>query len=107
VLIAVNRVPRRHRRHAALLVAVVSLAAAVIAAHSAMAGDHLGGAAAICLAVVEVTGAAVILAAPSAPSLPARARRQMGVRKPAGLVPVRVAGAPARAGPAVLQVFRR
>jgi hypothetical protein len=44
---------RRHRRHVALMAAILALAGAVVLAHSPAGADHMGEALALCLAVAE------------------------------------------------------
>ena len=54
---------RRRRRVAAVAVMLV-LGAAVAAAHSAPMEDHVGGGAAMCLAIVAIAGVAAVAATP-------------------------------------------
>lgn len=82
------------------------LAVAVVWAHSGMAMDHMGTPAAVCLAVID--GAVFLGAAVLGPRLVAFARAvEVPPDRPRGSVFVPPpTSAPARAGPARLQVFR-
>lgn len=103
------RAPRR--RLAATLV-VLMLAGSVIAAHGALAMghmgmDHMGKAAMVCLAIADAAalgiGALLAVAAPSRRGLTFTLFGPLvAVTSPRAATP----GARARAGPAVLQVFR-
>jgi len=86
---------------------VLLLAGAVAAAHSEIADDHMGDAAAVCLAVLE-TGALGLLSA-LALSTKASRPRPSWVAAGAPDFAVRRPRRPqqARAGPETLQVFRR
>lgn len=107
MLVALNSLLRHQRRRLVAVAAVLCLAGAVVAAHSALAGDHMGDdGVAMCLAVIE-TGAVVLLAAKAAGSL---AARRQPVVLPAPNLPDPAAPATpvpklARAGPADFQVF--
>jgi hypothetical protein len=107
VFVVLNRVLRRQRRRMAVIVAMLTLAGAVVSAHSVMGADHMGDATALCLAVVETAviavGGALIVGV-------ALARRPHGFalfpaapEQPAKSGPARIR---AHAGPPVLQVFR-
>ena len=97
---------RRHRG-IALLVATLCLGATVVLAHGAAADQHMGDGMAMCLAIVVVAGAAAAVAAgalfpgPRAPLRSCEAWTLPAATCAATLAP------PARAGPALLQVFRR
>ena len=108
VFIALNSALRRQRRRYTMLAVMLSLAGAVVVAHSALGHDHMGdtGAIVMCLAIAETAvvavGAALTLstlmrprlwplAAPLAPELP--------------FLPSPV-DTRSRAGPPLLQVFR-
>ena len=53
MFVGLNIVLRRRRRRIAVIAAMLTLAGAVVTAHSVMGADHMGDATAICLAVVE------------------------------------------------------
>jgi hypothetical protein len=106
VFCSVNSTLRRQRRRLATLAVVLSVAGAIVIAHSAMRHDHMGDAVLMCLAVAETAVAAVgaslalgawmrrpqgVVATPLAPEL-AFVTSSVGIR--------------ARAGPPLLQVFR-
>jgi E1-E2 ATPase len=61
----------RRRRRLALVAVVLALAAAVVAAHTALGGDHVGDAAATCIAVLQ-TGALAAGAAAATGALTGR-----------------------------------
>ena len=107
MFVGLNSVLRRQRRRIAVIAAMLSLAGAVVTAHSVMGVDHMGDATAMCLAVVETAviavGGALIVGV-------ALARRPHWLvlipaapEQPAASAPARIR---ARAGPPVLQVFR-
>ena len=50
----------RLRRRVVLAAVVLALAGSVVLAHSAMAADHMGSALAVCIAVAETAGLAVL-----------------------------------------------
>jgi hypothetical protein len=93
------------RRRLAVVAAVLLLGVAVAATHLSPVMDHMGMGeeVAICLAVIETATALILVVAPRQPARP-RLRFRMGL-PPARPRPV--SAAPARAGPAELQVFRR
>jgi hypothetical protein len=112
VLIVLNSALRRQRRRLAVAAVMLGLAGAVVAAHSAMVHDHMGGmggtgdAVVMCLALAETAVAAVGIALAMGPWL--RRPRRPAPRLPDGeprFIPA-PAGVPARAGPPLLQVFR-
>lgn len=106
MVIAVNRSLRCQRRRLAIVLALVTLTAGVGAAHSSVAGDHMGMGVAACISVLDAAVAAVSVAAVAGPPLRrvrlALVRRTMPKAAVAGGAPPR-----ARAGPAGLQIFRR
>ena len=114
MLIKINRLMARRRRTLSMLVATFAVVAAVVLAHGFISSDHMGGMAgmsspaAICLAVAETAALGLALAA----VLRTRSRRGLiGAVVPWLIVevpqaPLRSLAAPARAGPAKLQVFR-
>jgi hypothetical protein len=89
-----------------VICAVALLSATIATAHSGVADQHMGEAAAMCLAVV--VGGAVVAALPS---LGARhSFRRAALELGAPNAPFRLTSPPrhhARGDPAVLQVFRR
>ena len=96
----------RRRRGLAVLAAALALAFAVAWAHSGLAMDHMGPPTAMCLAIVDgglVLGAALIVATGAQAAPPVRE-----VLRPHALAAGHTVArsVPARAGPAVLQVFR-
>ena len=106
VLAALNAFLRRHRRRVIVLAAVLGLAAAVVTAHTVMAGEHMGDGIVMCLAVAETAVAAAAAAIGLAGS-----RLAPLPHTPSGEPPLRphrrsAAGVRARAGPPLLQVFR-
>jgi hypothetical protein len=107
VFVRINSVVRRQRRRLGVLAAVLSLASVVVVAHSAMGSDHMDSGTVMCVAVLQI---AAFAAAAVAAGVPAAV---LPVRWPASrlLAPALtlLAFPPqprARAGPAVLQVFR-
>ena len=107
MLISLNRTLRVHRRRLALVTAVIAVSAGVLTAHSALAAEHMGMEASICLAVLDTsllaTGIAVAAGMGGAIVLP---RACCTVVEPRSLA----RGRPeprARAGPVFLQVLRR
>lgn len=101
----VPAVARRRRRRLALLAVVLALAGAVVVAHGALAGDHMGHGAAMCVAVMTAGGLA-ILRLGRAVAVPVGRRLESSVGA-ARLVVVAGPRPPARcrAGPPALQVF--
>jgi hypothetical protein len=97
---------RRRRGRVAIVSAVALLGAAVAMAHTSVADDHMGEAAAICLAIV-VSGAAVA-ALPALGGLLPRPRAPLELGGPR-IAPQGELWAPGlpRGDPALLQVFRR
>jgi hypothetical protein len=58
---------RRHRRHVALMAAILALAGGVVVAHSPAGAEHMGEAVAVCLAVAETAAlGALALTTPKA-----------------------------------------
>ena len=107
MLISLNRTLRVHRRRLALVAAVVAITAGVLTAHSALASEHMGMKASICLAVLDtgLVAAGFALAAGTRASI-ALPRMPSVVAAPVSLV--RAQPQPrARAGPVFLQVWRR
>jgi hypothetical protein len=104
VISALSHRLRRSRRRPLTWLVVGCLALGVVAAHSGLAHDHMGKAAAICLAVID----AAILGVGAALALRSRHRRSRA-RPVAGLTPFSLpwpAPEPrTRAGPALLQVL--
>lgn len=105
---------RRHGQRTVALTLLGFLCAALLLAHSAIGmehqtetGDHaMQDALSVCLAVVEIAGAFVLLAAAPKPFLH---RRRLGAQGTPPVVDVPAllqAPGSARAGPAALQVFR-
>jgi hypothetical protein len=107
VFVGLNIVLRRQRRRIAVIVAMLTLAGAVVTAHSVMGADHMGDATAMCLAVVETAviavGGALIVGVAMARRPHWRAMISVAPQQPAASAPARIR---ARAGPPVLQVFR-
>lgn len=110
MLIALNQLRRRHRQRLAAAFLVLALCCLVVAAHSALADRHMGDDMAVCLAVAQTAALALSIAiavlATAQQILPGpQWDRHLVLR------PVRVPRLPpvprSRAGPAVLQVFRR
>jgi hypothetical protein len=97
---------RRRNRRVAVLITVVLVAAGVTAAHSSVADDHMGEAAAMCVAVLATGATAAAL--PALRQWPPRAPRPLDIAVPA-VVAAAAAEPPTRArgDPALLQVFRR
>jgi hypothetical protein len=96
---------RRQRQRAVLLAVVLCLAGAVMVAHGALAADHMGHGAAMCLAVMTASGLAVLRLA-HATSFPVG--RRLGASAGAARVLAVLGPRPAvrcRAGPSTLQVF--
>ena len=104
-MLHVNRALRSQKRRLVLLVLLVSIAGAVVGAHSGLTDahgeDHLAETAAVCLAVFTGAGLLVAAGGLGKPHRP----RPVG-----GLAPPELTSSPpvprARAGPIVLQVFR-
>lgn len=98
----------RLRRRVVLAATVLALAGSVVLAHSAVAADHMGGALAVCIAVAETAGLALLArtttdvrAGPLSIRLPRP--RDAGPRD----APARPALAPwPRGSPLALQVLR-
>jgi hypothetical protein len=108
VFVRLNSALRWQRRRLLVLATVFSLAGVVVVAHTVANHDHMGDAIVICIAVVE-TAAVAAVAAIALGLFAARpawwvAPPLAGVNVRAGATLVPVA---ARAGPVVLQVFRR
>lgn len=105
--LAVNRALRRHNVRLLAVAVFASLGLTVGLAHSGLERDHMGEAAAMCLAVAASTAIAVA-AAPRLGRLVARPSRpaSWSPPEPARDCGVRADGR-ARGHPAVLQVFRR
>jgi ACR3 family arsenite efflux pump ArsB len=108
MLIALNRLRRRHRHRLAAVLLALTLCCAVVAAHSALADGHMGDNMAVCLAVAQT--AALFLAVAIAAGLAAAALRPRVLhRRVVAPAAWAMAAAPeprSRAGPSVLQVFR-
>ena len=105
--LAIRRAARTNRLWIAVAAAIAVLAFTLVAAHSGVAGDHMGKAAAICLAVASVAAATVA----SGPRL--NRLVPSPIRAASDSLP-RIAEPPslprdgrARGHPAVLQVLRR
>jgi hypothetical protein len=103
------RLLRGRRRRAATVAVVAAIGAGVVVTHSALAMDHMGDGAEMCLAVLDAgllaSGAALLhRRARAVPS-----RRPLILLRPLSLawVPLSVPAARDRAGPVHLQVFRR
>lgn len=107
MLIALNCSIRLQRRRLMSLAAILAISGAIVTAHSAIGGDHMGDGTAMCVAVLEA-GALAVAAVASAPSSAPLA--ELWTRLPRVLDPSLVLGRPpeprARATPTVLQVFR-
>jgi hypothetical protein len=106
-LARLHALARRRRRRLAVLAVMLSLAGAVVVAHSVLGEGHMGDGTATCLAVMTVGGVA-LLGLTRAPAAVLRAP----LSSPLPLVAPAVVALPApvprsRAGPAVLQVFVR
>jgi hypothetical protein len=103
----IDRWLRAQRRRLFTAFAVAILASAVLGAHSAVSAGHMGKGMAMCVAVVDVAflavGASLALRRGGAIGL---ARRSGVVLRPVPLDLARRHLPLARAGPAVLQVFR-
>lgn len=108
MLIALNRLRRRHRHRLAAVLLALTLGCAVVAAHSALADRHMGDNMAVCLAVAQT--AALFLAVAIAAGIATNALRPRWLDgRVVALVawPTDTAPEPrSRAGPALLQVFR-
>jgi len=108
MLIALNRLRRRHRHRLAAVLLALTLGCAVVAAHSVLADRHMGDNMAVCLAVAQT--AALFLAVAIAAGSAANALRPCllhgRVLAPAAWPTVTAPQPRSRAGPAVLQVFR-
>jgi hypothetical protein len=108
MLIALNRSLRLQRRRLMSLAAVLAVSGAIVTAHSAMGGDHMGGGAAACVAVLEI-GALAVAAVASAPACAPLTELWARLPRPLAAVRPELAWPPeprARAAPTVLQVFR-
>jgi len=110
MLIALNDFRRRHRQRLAASFVVIVLCWLLVAAHSALAERHMGDDMAVCLAVAQT--AALVLAVAITRVSAATVLRPRPPRSHAGVWPrmsfMRAAPDPrSRAGPALLQVFRR
>ncbi len=108
MLMALNRTLRSaQRRRFALLVVVLALAAKMAGAHSALAGDHTGIGMAMCLAIADtallVAGVMLAVWRTGAVSL----LRWLAYEPPVHVRSGRPPQPRTRAGPALLQVFRR
>ncbi len=105
--LSVNRVLRRRNVRVLAVATVASLGLMVGLAHSGVGDDHMGEAAAMCLAIAASIAVAVA-AAPRLGRLVASPLRPVNWSE---LAPSRDHGRPAdgraRGHPAVLQVFRR
>lgn len=106
MLIALNTVVGRLRRRLAAVAAALALVGAVVVAHSALSADHIGDAAATCVAVAETAALGIATAAAAARTRPGRTpTTALAAETP----PQPTAAGPlprARAGPTALQVFR-
>lgn len=99
----------RLRRRFALAAAVLVLSASVILAHSAMAAGHMGGPVAVCIAVAETAGLALL--GRTTTNLRAAAALVIRPSRPRDRGPRRAAARPAgppwpRGSPFALQVLR-
>ena len=107
VLVVVNRFLVAERRRLAVTLGVLALATGVLSAHGLLGGDHMGPAAAACVAVMEsaalAAGVAIAARLQGATQL-ARPVESVVIR---AIRPRRPPEPRARAGPSVLQVFRR
>jgi hypothetical protein len=107
MLIALNKRLRAHRRRLAVVAVVFTVSAGVLAAHSALAEDHMGMKTSICLAVLDTgliaTGIALIVRLTGRLLLP---RALSVLALPDALSRSRPAPR-IRAGPMFLQVMRR
>jgi hypothetical protein len=107
VFIALNAALRRQRRRLATLAVMLGIAGVVVTAHSVLGGDHMGDGVLMCLAVADT--AVVAIGTALAAGIAAAQKPRWFIAVPA-LPAVAYARAPrsvpARAGPAVLQVFR-
>lgn len=107
MFLALNRSLRTQRRRPALIAAVLVMATSVAAAHGALADGHMSKGMAMCLAVAD----SALLAVGAALTVRPAGELTLGRWLPyaASLVwrPRAQPQPPARAGPAVLQVFRR
>jgi hypothetical protein len=106
MLMAIHRFAGRQHSRVITVAAVLALAGAVATAHSVLLDGHMGSDAKACLAVLETValGLAVVAAAP----MPRRLlpRPLLASALPARPVLATPPEPRARAGPAVLQVFR-
>jgi peptidoglycan/LPS O-acetylase OafA/YrhL len=97
---------RRRRGRAAVVCAVALLGAAVATAHTSVAGDHMGEAAAMCLAIVA--GGAAVAALPALAGPLPRQRPPLELSPPAAPLLLKHAVPHlARGDPSLLQVFQR
>ena len=96
---------RRRRGRLAIVCAIALLGASVAAAHSSLAADHMGGAAAMCLAVA--VGGAAIAALPGLAGPVPRRRAPLWIGGPGAPPFTDVVRHLARGDPSLLQVFRR
>jgi peptidoglycan/LPS O-acetylase OafA/YrhL len=97
---------RRRRVRLAVVCAVVLLGATVATAHTNVAVDHMGQAAAMCLAIVVGGTTVAALAAFARPDTRPRAPVRLGDPSAGSLATHALAHRP-RGDPALLQVFRR
>jgi hypothetical protein len=106
MFIALNRFARKQQRRLMMLATVLAVCGAVVAAHSVMAGDHMGDGAVMCVAVLQVAA----VAAASVARLPRTLLSAGSVRLPHLQPALPVLAFPpeprARAAPTALQVFR-
>jgi hypothetical protein len=110
MLIALNQLRRRYRQRLAAVVLALALCCLLVAAHSALAERHMGGDMAVCLGVAQTAALALSIAV----AMVAATRQTLPCPswdRSLALTPARVARRRpvprSRAGPAVLQVFRR
>ena len=106
MLLALHSFSEDLRRRLLGLAVVVVLAGSVAAAHSALAEDHMGDAAQVCLAVAETAALAVVVAGAASALAPARFAVAIPRIGATTLPPPPTSWTRARAGPALLQVFR-
>jgi hypothetical protein len=107
VFVALNTALRRQRRRLAMLGVMLGLAGATVTAHSVLGGDHMGDGVLMCMAVANTAVVAISTALAAGSAAAQHPRWSIGTPalRAVAYVPA-PRSVPARAGPALLQIFR-